>query len=45
MLSLMSLHMSQVLDRVKGSMMPLPGRNFVKHHIKSNPDLYGELAS
>lgn len=31
----------QVLDRVKGSMMPLPGRNFVKHHIKSNPDLYG----
>lgn len=31
----------QVLDRVKGSLMPLPGRNFVKHHLKSNPDLYG----
>ncbi|XP_066497906.1 protein YIPF2 [Hoplias malabaricus] len=31
----------QVLDRIKGSMMPLPGRNFVKHHIRSNPDLYG----
>ncbi|KAM3597781.1 uncharacterized protein V6R79_009157 [Siganus canaliculatus] len=31
----------QVLDRVKGSMMPLPGRNFIKHHLRSNPDLYG----
>ncbi|XP_003964362.1 protein YIPF2 isoform X1 [Takifugu rubripes] len=31
----------QVLDRVKGSMMPLPGRNFVKHHLRNNPDLYG----
>ncbi|XP_028310265.1 protein YIPF2 isoform X2 [Gouania willdenowi] len=31
----------QVLDRVKGSVMPLPGRNFIKHHLKSNPDLYG----
>ncbi|XP_068606103.1 protein YIPF2 isoform X1 [Brachionichthys hirsutus] len=31
----------QVLDRVKGSMMPLPGRNFIKHHLKRNPDLYG----
>ncbi|XP_068192832.1 protein YIPF2 [Antennarius striatus] len=31
----------QVLDRVKGSIMPLPGRNFIKHHLKSNPDLYG----
>lgn len=31
----------QVLDRVKGSVMPLPGRNFIKHHIRSNPDLYG----
>ncbi|XP_051995627.1 protein YIPF2 [Xyrauchen texanus] len=31
----------QVLDRIKGSVMPLPGRNFVKHHIRSNPDLYG----
>lgn len=31
----------QVLDRVKGSVMPLPGRNFIKHHLRSNPDLYG----
>ncbi|KAK2916442.1 hypothetical protein Q8A67_000816 [Cirrhinus molitorella] len=31
----------QVLDRIKGSVMPLPGRNFVKHHIRNNPDLYG----
>ncbi|KAJ8254221.1 hypothetical protein COCON_G00208330 [Conger conger] len=31
----------QVLDRIKGSMMPLPGRNFVKLHIRNNPDLYG----
>lgn len=31
----------QVLDRVKGSMMPLPGRNFIKHHLRNNPDLYG----
>lgn len=45
MLPLMFLHILQVLDRVKGSMLPLPGRNFVKHHIKSNPDLYGESAS
>lgn len=32
----------QVLDRVKGSVMPLPGRNFIKHHIRNNPDLYGK---
>lgn len=31
----------QVLDRVKGSVMPSPGRNFIKHHLRSNPDLYG----
>ncbi|MCJ8739517.1 hypothetical protein PDJAM_G00048160 [Pangasius djambal] len=31
----------QVLNRIKGSLIPLPGRNFVKHHIRSNPDLYG----
>ncbi|XP_055049461.2 protein YIPF2 [Misgurnus anguillicaudatus] len=31
----------QVLDRIKGSVIPLPGRNFIKHHIRSNPDLYG----
>ncbi|KAL0993226.1 hypothetical protein UPYG_G00104900 [Umbra pygmaea] len=31
----------QVLDRVKGSVMPLPGRNFIKHTLRSSPDLYG----
>ncbi|KAG7264940.1 hypothetical protein CRUP_032649 [Coryphaenoides rupestris] len=31
----------QVLDRVKGSVMPLPGRNFIKHYLRSKPDLYG----
>ncbi|XP_048868730.1 LOW QUALITY PROTEIN: protein YIPF1-like [Brienomyrus brachyistius] len=31
----------QVLDRVRGSLLPLPGRNIVKHHLRSNPDLYG----
>ncbi|XP_062874859.1 protein YIPF2 [Trichomycterus rosablanca] len=31
----------QVLDRIKWSLIPLPGRNFIKHHIRSNPDLYG----
>uniref|UniRef100_A0A3Q3X340 Protein YIPF n=1 Tax=Mola mola TaxID=94237 RepID=A0A3Q3X340_MOLML len=31
----------QVLDRVRGSVMPLPGRNFIKHHLRNNPDLYG----
>lgn len=31
----------QVLDRIKGSVIPLPGRNFVKHHIRNTPDLYG----
>ncbi|TSK87487.1 ATP-dependent Clp protease proteolytic subunit, mitochondrial [Bagarius yarrelli] len=32
---------AQVLDRIKGSLIPLPGRNFIKHHIRSSPDLYG----
>ncbi|XP_067170726.1 protein YIPF2 [Apteryx mantelli] len=31
----------QVLDRIKGSVMPLPGKNFVRHHLRNNPDLYG----
>ncbi|KAG5854053.1 hypothetical protein ANANG_G00033440 [Anguilla anguilla] len=33
----------QVLDRIRGSLIPLPGRNFVRHHLHSNPDLYGPL--
>ncbi|CAI5796356.1 protein YIPF2 [Podarcis lilfordi] len=31
----------QVLDRIKGSLLPLPGKNFVWHHLRNNPDLYG----
>ncbi|KAK0133878.1 Protein YIPF1 [Merluccius polli] len=31
----------QVLDRVKGSVMPMPGKNFIKHYLRSKPDLYG----
>ncbi|XP_007568397.1 protein YIPF2 isoform X1 [Poecilia formosa] len=39
--SLFNVDTVQVLDRVKGSLMPLPGRNFVKHYLRNNPDLYG----
>ncbi|KAH0618598.1 hypothetical protein JD844_017957 [Phrynosoma platyrhinos] len=31
----------QVLDRIKGSVFPVPGKNFVRLYIRSNPDLYG----
>ncbi|KAJ8363044.1 hypothetical protein SKAU_G00118750 [Synaphobranchus kaupii] len=31
----------QVLDRIRGSLVPLPGRNFVRRHLHSNPDVYG----
>ncbi|XP_036410335.1 protein YIPF1 [Megalops cyprinoides] len=31
----------QVLDRIKGSILPWPGKNFVRLYIRSNPDLYG----
>ncbi|XP_060546234.1 protein YIPF2 isoform X3 [Pantherophis guttatus] len=31
----------QVLERIKGSLLPLPGKNFVWHHLQNNPDLYG----
>ncbi|XP_027708521.1 protein YIPF1 [Vombatus ursinus] len=31
----------QVFDRIKGSVLPIPGRNFVRLYIRSNPDLYG----
>ncbi|KAM9243205.1 protein YIPF2 isoform 3-T4 [Dugong dugon] len=34
---------SQVLDRIKGSLLPWPGHNFVRHHLRSRPDLYGAL--
>ncbi|XP_072255678.1 protein YIPF2 [Pyxicephalus adspersus] len=32
---------SQVLDRIRASFMPVPGKNFVRHHLRNNPDLYG----
>eukprot|EP00079_Xenopus_tropicalis_P008419 XP_002931506.1 PREDICTED: protein YIPF1 [Xenopus tropicalis] len=31
----------QVLDRIKGSVLPMPGRNFIRLYVRSNPDLYG----
>ncbi|NXN73884.1 YIPF1 protein, partial [Himantopus himantopus] len=31
----------QVLERIRGSVTPLPGKNFVRHHLRNNPDLYG----
>ncbi|XP_067416658.1 protein YIPF2 isoform X2 [Emydura macquarii macquarii] len=31
----------QVLDRIKGALVPLPGKNFVRHYLRNNPDLYG----
>lgn len=31
-----------MLDRIKGSLLPLPGKNFVRHHLRNDPDLYGE---
>ncbi|XP_023671690.2 protein YIPF1 [Paramormyrops kingsleyae] len=31
----------QVLDRIKGSILPWPGKNFVRLYVRNNPDLYG----
>lgn len=31
----------QVLDRIRGSILPIPGKNFVRNHLRNNPDLYG----
>lgn len=33
----------QVLNRIKGSILPIPGRNFVRLYVRSNPDLYGPI--
>ncbi|XP_068129587.1 protein YIPF2-like [Hyperolius riggenbachi] len=33
----------QVLDRIRASFIPIPGRNFVRHHLRNNPDLYGSF--
>ncbi|XP_073213751.1 protein YIPF1 isoform X3 [Lepidochelys kempii] len=35
----------QVLDRIKGSVFPIPGKNFVRLYIRSNPDLYVSIAA
>ncbi|XP_068262718.1 protein YIPF1 isoform X2 [Nyctibius grandis] len=35
----------QVLDRIKGSVFPVPGKNFVRLYIRSNPDLYVSIAA
>lgn len=32
---------SQVLDRIKGSLLPHPSHNFVRYHLRNRPDLYG----
>ncbi|KAM5266335.1 protein YIPF1 isoform 3-T5 [Hipposideros larvatus] len=32
---------TEVFDRIKGSLLPIPGKNFVRLYIRSNPDLYG----
>ncbi|XP_041942975.1 protein YIPF2 [Alosa pseudoharengus] len=39
--SFFNIDTMQVVDRIRGSVMPLPGRNFIRHHIRNNPDLYG----
>ncbi|XP_059728069.1 protein YIPF2 [Haemorhous mexicanus] len=31
----------QVLERIKASLVPVPGKNFVRHRLRNNPDLYG----
>ncbi|XP_073910179.1 protein YIPF2 isoform X3 [Castor canadensis] len=35
---------SQVLDRIKGSLLPRPGHNFVRHRLRNRPDLYVTVA-
>uniref|UniRef100_A0A8C9D0R3 Protein YIPF n=1 Tax=Panthera leo TaxID=9689 RepID=A0A8C9D0R3_PANLE len=35
----------QVLDRIKGSLLPRPGHNFVRHRLRNRPDLYVTVAS
>ncbi|XP_060037739.1 protein YIPF2 isoform X2 [Erinaceus europaeus] len=32
---------SQVLDRIKGSLLPRPGHSFLRHCLRHRPDLYG----
>nr|XP_023405338.1 protein YIPF1 isoform X3 [Loxodonta africana] len=35
----------QIFDRIKGSLLPIPGKNFVRLYIRSNPDLYVSIAA
>ncbi|CAL8264439.1 unnamed protein product [Gadus morhua 'NCC'] len=39
--SFFNVETAQVMDRLKGSVMPIPGRNFVKYYLRNKPDLYG----
>ncbi|RVE75451.1 hypothetical protein OJAV_G00017290 [Oryzias javanicus] len=39
--SFFNVDTTQVLERVKGSVMPSPGRSFLKHYVRTSPDLYG----
>ncbi|XP_062367860.1 protein YIPF2 isoform X2 [Cinclus cinclus] len=32
---------AEVLERIKASVLPVPGKNFVRHRLRNNPDLYG----
>uniref|UniRef100_A0A5F5PLF1 Protein YIPF n=1 Tax=Equus caballus TaxID=9796 RepID=A0A5F5PLF1_HORSE len=34
----------QVLDRIRGSLLPRPGHNFVRHRLRNRPDLYVTVA-
>ncbi|RMB93797.1 hypothetical protein DUI87_29789 [Hirundo rustica rustica] len=34
----------QVLERIKASVLPVPGKNFVRHRLRNNPDLYVPVA-
>ncbi|XP_066196526.1 protein YIPF2 isoform X2 [Sylvia atricapilla] len=33
----------QVLERIKASVLPVPGKNFVRYRLRNNPDLYGPV--
>ncbi|XP_030052881.1 protein YIPF2 [Microcaecilia unicolor] len=39
--TLFDIDTKQVLNRIMGSLLPLPGKNFVRHHLRNTPDLYG----
>ncbi|XP_051553048.1 protein YIPF1-like isoform X1 [Myxocyprinus asiaticus] len=39
--TLFDVDSGQVKDRIVGSILPWPGKNFVEIYLRSNPDLYG----